>query len=90
LQQRAESYRILLAIATLLDWDVEQIGRHKLVIQEFKKQLSKKFNIKGIGEATDYLGIEIERDKTAGTLKIHQSRYCKDLLKKYGMDKCNP
>ena len=66
------------------------IGRHKLVIQEFKELLNEKFDIKDIGEATDYLGIEIKRDKAAGTLKIHQSRYCKALLKKYGMDECNP
>jgi len=78
-----------LVIAVYVD-DIMMIGRHKLVIQEFKKQLNEKFDIKDIGEATDYLGIEIKHDKAAGTLKIHQSRYCKGLLKKYGMDKCNP
>jgi hypothetical protein len=78
-----------LVIAVYVD-DIMMIGRHKLVIQEFKSQLSKKFHIKDMGEATDYLGIEIERDRAAGTLKIHQSRYCKSLLKKYGMDECNP
>src|SRR5438034_4305047 len=55
--------------------DIMMIGRHKLVIQKFKKQLSKRFNIKDIDEFTDYLDIKIKRDKTAGTLKIHQSRY---------------
>src|SRR6266480_7017476 len=78
-----------LVIAVYVD-DIMIIGRHKLIIQEFKDQLSKKFNIKDMGEATDYLGIEIERDKAAGTLKIHQTKYCRGLLKKYGMDECNP
>ena len=78
-----------LVIAVYVD-DIMMIGRHKLIIQEFKSQLSKRFDIKDLGEATDYLGIEIERNKAAGTLKIHQSRYCKALLKKYRIDKYNP
>jgi len=78
-----------LVIAVYVD-DIMMIGRHKLIIQEFKSQLSKKFNIKDLGEATDYLGIEIVRDRAAGTLKIHQTKYCRSLLKKYGMDECNP
>jgi Reverse transcriptase (RNA-dependent DNA polymerase) len=77
-----------LVIAVYVD-DIMMIGRHKPVIQDFKSRLSKKFRIKDMGEATDYLGIEIVRDRTAGTLKIHQTKYCRALLKKYGMDKCN-
>ena len=78
-----------LVIAVYVD-DIMMIGRTNHVIQEFKRLLNKKFDIKDIGEATDYLGIQIERDKAAGTLKIHQTRYIKALLKKYGMDECNP
>ena len=74
-----------LVIAVYVD-DIMMIGRHRLIIQEFKSQLSKKFHIKDLGEATDYLGIEIVRDRAAGTLKIHQTKYCRSLLKKYGMD----
>jgi hypothetical protein len=76
-----------LVIAVYVD-DIMMIGRHRLIIQEFKSQLSKKFHIKDLGEATDYLGIV--RDRAAGTLKIHQTKYCRSLLKKYGMDECNP
>jgi len=47
------------------------IGRSKTIIQDFKNQLSRKFNIKDIGEASDYLGIEILRNRAAGTLKIY-------------------
>lgn len=59
-----------LVIAVYVD-DIIMIRCHKLVIQKFKKQLSKRFNIKDIDKVTDYLGIEIECDKAAGTLKIH-------------------
>jgi hypothetical protein len=47
------------------------IRQHKTFINDFKSQLGKKFNIKDIGEATDYLGIEIVRNRAARTLKIH-------------------
>jgi hypothetical protein len=78
-----------LVIAVYVD-DIMMIGRHRPIIQDFKSQLSKRFDIKDMGEDTDYLGIEIVRDRTVGTLKIHQTKYCKALLKKYGMDECNP
>jgi hypothetical protein len=47
------------------------IRQHKTIINDFKSQLGKKFNIKDIGEAIDYLGIEIVQNKAARTLKIH-------------------
>ena len=65
------------------------IGRSKTVIQDFKSQLSKKSNIKDIGEASDYLGTEILRNRTAGTLTIHRIRHCRSLLKKYGTHEWN-
>ena len=77
-----------LIITVYID-DIIIIGRYKLIIQKFKSQLSKRFNIKDLGETTDYLSIEIKRNKAAGILKIHQSRYYKALLKKYRIDKYN-
>ena len=59
-----------LVIAVYVD-DIMMIGRHKTIINDFKSQLSKKFNIKDIGEAIDYLGIEIVQNRAAGTLKIY-------------------
>jgi adenine specific DNA methylase Mod len=47
------------------------IRRYRLIIQEFKRQLNKKFYIKDLGEATDYLDIEIVRDRAAGIFKIY-------------------
>ena len=47
-----------LIIAVYID-NIIIIGRTKAVISNFKKQLSRHFNIKDIGEALDYLGIKI-------------------------------
>ena len=77
-----------LVIAVYID-NIMIISQTKAVISDFKKQLSRHFNIKNMGEASDYLGIEIVQNRVAGTLKIHQSRYCKSLLEKYGMAECN-
>ena len=35
------------------------IGCTKAVIKDFKERLSTQFNIKDLGDASDYLGIEI-------------------------------
>ena len=47
-----------LVIAVYVD-DIIIIRRTKAVISNFKKQLSRHFNIKDIREALDYLGIKI-------------------------------
>jgi hypothetical protein len=51
--------------------DIIIIERHKSIIQDFKSQLSKKFDIKDIEEATDYLGIEIKQNRIAEIFKIY-------------------
>src|SRR5271165_1492824 len=77
-----------LVIAVYID-NIIIIGWTKAVINDFKMQLSRHFNIKDLEEAADYFGIEIVQNRVAGTLKIHQTKYCKGLLEKYGMAKCN-
>jgi hypothetical protein len=78
-----------LVIAVYVD-DIMIISCTRAVIKDFKNQLSSKFNIKDLGKASDYLGIKIVRNRAARTLRIHQSKYYKGLLVKYGMAKCNP
>jgi hypothetical protein len=51
--------------------DIIIIKRHKLIIQEFKRQLNKKFHIKDLREAINYLDIEIVRDRAVEILKIY-------------------
>ncbi len=50
-----------LIIAVYVD-DILIIRRNKIIIQDFKDSLRKKFNIKDMGEIQDYLGIEITRN----------------------------
>lgn len=39
-------------------------------------------------DASYFVGLEIERSKD--NLKIHQTRYCESILKKFGYSDCNP
>jgi hypothetical protein len=36
------------------------------------------------------LGVQIERDRAKRTAKLHQGNYIRKLLRKYGMENCNP
>lgn len=55
-----------------------------------KDQLIKEFNMKDLGEAKTIIGWKITQDLTAGTLKIDQKEYIRDLLESEGMTSCHP
>lgn len=55
-----------------------------------KNHLIKEFNMKDLGEAKTIIGWEITRDHKAGTLKIHQNGYIRDLIDSEGMTPCHP
>ena len=60
------------------------------LLQETKKFLSSKFDMKDLGEASFVLGIEIHRDRRKGVLQLSQSAYLEKVLKKYGMHASKP
>lgn len=59
-----------------------------LVVQ-FKEELRKQFTFTDQGEMSSYLGVGIERDRTAGTIKLSQTRYTKEIITKAGGYKVN-
>lgn len=54
-------------------------------IQDLKKMLSKEFDMKDLGAAQKILGMEIQRDRTAGRIWISQAKYIKKVLEKFNM-----
>jgi len=60
------------------------------LLQETKKFLSSKFDMKDLGEASYVLGIEIHRDRRKGVLGLSQKAYIEKVLKKFSMHKCSP
>jgi hypothetical protein len=57
-------------------------------IQVFKQHLEGHFDITDGGEASCFLGIEITRSDD-GSISLSQSRYIRQLLKRFGMEQCN-
>ena len=53
----------------------------------FKKELSKVFKIKDLGEPDKIIGMKITRDRAAGTLKLDQGHFIQENLAKMNMDK---
>ena len=65
-------------------------GNYAKILVEAKKQLAGQFELRDLGEALMYLGIEIVRDKATGGVKISQKRYAMDLVQKFGLDDAKP
>ena len=54
-----------------------------------KKQLSMKYSMKDLGDAKSFIGIQIDRDRQAGTIRLHQTKYIEGILATFGMQDCN-
>ena len=46
--------------------------------------------MKDLGEAKQFLGIQIEYNRQEGTMKLHQSNTIQAILKRYGIERANP
>ena len=55
-----------------------------------KAELRKYFMITDLGEAKQIVGLELDRDMEAGTLKIKQTQYIQKVLEKFGMADSHP
>ena len=60
------------------------------MLHETKKFLSKKFEMKDLGDASFVLGIQIHRDRFRGILGLSQKSYTEKILKRFGMHDCKP
>lgn len=55
--------------------DMLMVAKHMSNIDEVKKMLEREFDMKDLGPAKRILGMDIERDRAGGVLKLSQSRY---------------
>lgn len=53
-----------------------------------KQSLSKEFKIIDLGEISNYLGIQIIRNRKGRSIHINQTTYINKVLKKFGMENC--
>ena len=60
------------------------------LLHETKRFLSKKFEMKDLGDASFVLRIQIYRDRSQGILRLSQKSYIDKVLKRFGMQDCKP
>ncbi|QRW10540.1 Copia-like polyprotein/retrotransposon [Ceratobasidium sp. AG-Ba] len=65
-------------------------GSSRSFLDEIKVELKSVFDISDLGPAHLFVGIEIVRNRTAKTITIHQARYVRDILSRFGMSDCKP
>jgi len=68
--------------------DMLVIGKRSEV-DHVKATIKKKWKCKDLGEAKLFIGFQIQRDRTAKSLRIHQTLYITKLLERLGMKDCN-
>jgi hypothetical protein len=59
-----------------------------LFCEEFRKMMSKKFEMSMIGELSFFIGLQIKQMKDG--IFVSQSKYLKDMLKKFGLEDAKP
>ncbi|KAK0589362.1 hypothetical protein LWI29_013222 [Acer saccharum] len=63
-------------------------GNNPAMFEDFKRRMVKEFEMTDIGLMAHFLGIEVVQSEKG--IFISQSIYAKEILKRFGMEKCNP
>jgi len=61
---------------------------HENLCNEFSKMIRSEFEMSMMGELNFFLGLQIKQ--TSNGIMIHQQKYIKELLKKFGMNSSKP
>ena len=56
----------------------------------FKNEMSKRYEMKDLGELHFILGLQVERDRKARSLHLNQQLYINTILERFGMSDCKP
>ena len=70
--------------------DILLATNDKGLLHEVKQFLSKKFDMKDMGEASYVIGIKIHKDKFQGILGLAQETYINKVLERFLMKDCSP
>ena len=68
--------------------DILIFSRSLSPMTALKKSLSVRYSMVDLGEAKQYLGMHIERDRDARTIYLNQTRYITKILERFGMQDC--
>ncbi len=59
-------------------------------LARFKNEMSKRYDMKDLGELHYILGIQVKRDRKARSLHLSQKQYISTVLERFGMLHCKP
>ena len=65
-------------------------SKDKEEVKHLKSRLAEEFDMKDLGPAKKILGMEIQRDRNVGTLRLSQEAYVKKVLVRFGMEDAKP
>lgn len=67
------------------------IGASNLdTLVRFKSEMSKRYEMKDLGELHFILGLQVKRDRSARTLRLNQKQYINTVLERFEMLDCKP
>ncbi len=75
-----------IVIIVLYEDDLLIAGNSRSVLDDVKKELSSQYKMKDLGEAKEFLGICITRDRGQNVLRIDQSLYAYKILERFHME----
>lgn len=79
---KQDSYKVYLLVYV----DDMLIASKELTgVEHVKKTVGSIFNVRDLGEAKFFLGMEISRDQKLGTIKLSQTKLTADIVSRYGM-----
>lgn len=70
--------------------DLTLVSKSREAIQKLKVDLAKHIKIRDLGPTEFLLGVRVERDRAKRTIHLSQRQYAVDILKRYGLENCNP
>ncbi|GMG39212.1 unnamed protein product [Aspergillus oryzae] len=79
----------MIFVALYVD-DLVLASNNDELLKSTKEALSSRFDMTDLGHLRYFLGMEIEQDLSAGRVSIRQTKFAKDILEKFGMEKSNP
>ena len=74
-------------IVSLYVDDLIYTGNCEELFEEFKCSMKKNFSMTNLGKMKYFLGVEVIQN--AKGIFIHQQKYAKEVLSKFGMEDCN-
>lgn len=70
--------------------DLLLFSKSLVAITKIKTELSQNFKMKDLGSVNEILGLKIEKDSYANTIKISQEKYIREILERFSMLNCRP